>query len=353
MIKPSIPPTLFVTRKWPPAVGGMETWAYRLAGELSRLGPVRVVALPGRTDGRPPSVIKLLLFPLHVFVSFLAMHPRPAIVHIGDMALWPIGWCLGMRRHVVISAHGTDVAYPRRRGLKGALYGAYLRLGARVLPGAHVIANSRATAAAAEESGWNVGAIVPLATDMSATPTESHGRDILFAGRLIRQKGLSWFVREVMPLLPDDMRLKVAGTAWDPAEAAALQNPRVDFLGPLDEPSLSRAFASSLCVVVPNVELPSGEFEGFGLVACEAAACGGVVLAARTGGLTEAVRDGETGVLMPSGEPEAWATAIRQVASWSNDERARFTKQAQAAARKHYAWSRVARDTATVYSSAA
>ena len=45
---------MFITRKWPPAVGGMETWSVRLAEELARIGPVEVVALPGRADRRPP-----------------------------------------------------------------------------------------------------------------------------------------------------------------------------------------------------------------------------------------------------------------------------------------------------------
>jgi glycosyltransferase involved in cell wall biosynthesis len=333
----------------------METWSHRMAEELARLGPVEVVALPGRSDGRPPSVARLLEFPFTALRRFAAMAAKPGIVHLGDLALWPLGilaW-LAPGSTLAISAHGTDVSYHRRGGLKGGLYGAYLRMGARLFPRARVIANSRATADAAEETGWRVAAIVPLATDLTAPAAHGHDGSVLFAGRLVARKGFGWFAREVLPLLPATIRVKVAGTAWDAGENAALDNPRVDFLGPLHAGALARAYASALCVVVPNIELANGEFEGFGLVACEAAACGGVVLAASTGGLIEAVRDGHTGLLLPPGDAPEWSAAIERVMGWSEAERAQFTDRARTAARTHYAWPRVARETVAAYGSVA
>lgn len=346
------PRTLFVTRKWAPAVGGMETWSHRLSEELARLGPLEVVALPGRADGRPPSGARLLAFPSTVLRRFRAA--RPQVLHLGDMALWPLGLLAGRRTRVVLSAHGTDVAYHRRRGLKGALYGLYLRLGARLMRRARVIANSRATAAAAAETGWTDAVVVPLATDLRGPGTiPPHDGAILFAGRLVERKGCGWFVREVLPRLPAGTRLKVAGTAWHAEEAAVLAHPQVEHLGALAPHELAQAYARSLCVIVPNIEPASGEFEGFGLVACEAAACGGIVLAARTGGLVEAVRDGETGILLASGDAAAWAAAVREVMQWPDARRAAFADRAGQAARKHYAWPRVARETAAHYGSPA
>ena len=39
------PDILFVTRKWAPAVGGMETWSHQITAELAKLAPVEVVAI--------------------------------------------------------------------------------------------------------------------------------------------------------------------------------------------------------------------------------------------------------------------------------------------------------------------
>src|SRR3546814_6236030 len=50
---------LYLTRKWPPAVGGMETYSGKLTQALARCAdiPVSVIALPGRRNGQPPTEI--------------------------------------------------------------------------------------------------------------------------------------------------------------------------------------------------------------------------------------------------------------------------------------------------------
>lgn len=347
---------LFITRKWPPAVGGMETYSHRLSGELAKHVPVQTVALPGAPSGLPPGPVALIGFALRATGAYLSRQEPPAILHIGDLASWPLAllrWLRTPRPAVVLSAHGTDVSYPRRKGWKGRLYGAYLKLGARLNADAAVIANSAATASAAMETGWRGATIVPLATDLTASdslPTpEPH---LLFAGRLIEQKGCSWFVRSVLPQLPDRIRLKVAGPVWDKAEAIVLEHPRVDYLGLLDKDELVEAYRRALCVVVPNIELPSGEFEGFGLVAVEAAAVGGLVVAAATGGLIDAVEDGVTGFSVPSGDADAWRAKILDVWSWDPKARRQFLRRAMARCGEAYCWRRVAGDVLKVYDGA-
>jgi glycosyltransferase involved in cell wall biosynthesis len=62
------------------------------------------------------------------------------------------------------------------------------------------------------------------------------------------------------------------------------------------------------------VAVPSRRPEPLGLVALEAAAIGLPVVAAAHGGLTEALRDGETGLLVPPGDHRALARALRELA---------------------------------------
>jgi glycosyltransferase involved in cell wall biosynthesis len=233
------------------------------------------------------------------------------------------------------------------------LYGAYLRIGARLLTDAAVIANSRATSEVAGETGWRTAKVIPLAT--CAAPTEAptgHDGHLLFAGRLVERKGCAWFVRNVLPLLPDQIRLKVAGTIWDESEQAALDHPRVSYLGPLPQDALTEDYRRALCVFVPNIEPASGEFEGFGLVAPEAAAAGGVVVAAATGGLIDAVKDRETGFLVRPADAEAWARKIVEISRWSNEQRTAFTTEGMKEATAYYSWSRVAEEVLDVYAHA-
>ena len=345
------PRIVFVTRKWPPATGGMETYCYELTSALQRRLPIEVIALAGSPDGMPPRALALIGFGLKVFAMLLLGRRDYEVLHLADMAIWPLGLAARRGARVVISAHGTDVSFPRRGGLLGRAYGAYLRLGSRLLARARIVANSHATARELADTGWKTHTVIPLATTISPPAEISrHARTILFVGRLIPLKGCRWFVENVLPLLDTDIRLQVAGTCWDAGETSVLDHPRVDFIGRLDQANLASHYASALCVVVPNIAVPEGTFEGFGLVAPEAAACGGVVLAARSGGLTDAVIDGETGYLLPSGDAPAWAVKIAEITRWSARERGAFSTKARERAQAHFNWHRVAAQTQTSYS---
>ena len=346
------PRVAFVYRKWPPAMGGMETYAFRLAAELEPHAEVERLVLPGHSDGSVPRPAELLRFGLAAGARLL-FSPAPApVVHVADMASWPLAFCARIRRpgcRVLLSAHGTDVSYSARGGLRGRLYGAYLRLGARLLTGATVLANSAATARRAAAHGFAQVEVIPLAAEIEARPRRVPRRAVLFPGRLIRLKGCRWFIDEVLPRLPDEITLDVAGTVWDRDEEAALAHPRVRYLGKLDRPALAQACADALCVVLPNIEMADGTFEGFGLVGVEAAAAGGVVLGSNHGGIPEAVLDGRTGILLPSGDARAWAAQIEEIAGWSEERRAGFVARAQDVCDRHFTWSRVGRETAARY----
>ena len=344
------PEIMFVTRKWAPAVGGMETYSLRLTQALADKAGLDIVALPGRANGMPPGRLALLRFPFTILRRWLGRKLPPNVLHVGDMALWPVGLLAGNKTKVVLSAHGTDVAYQRRGGFKGGLYGAYLRLGARMMRKALVIANSRATRDVANESGWHSVEIVPLATDITGTvPDGSHNGRVLFAGRLIERKGCGWFVREVLPMLPEGVQLDIAGTVWTDQERAVLDDPRVRFLGPLSADELALAYRKALCVIVPNIPVSSGEYEGFGLVAPEGAAAGGIVLASRCDGLTDAMIDKVTGFLIEPKDALTWRDKIVELLDWSGEERRAFLEHSTPEAQRVYAWDRVAHDVLKAY----
>lgn len=345
---------MFVSRKWPPAMGGMETYSKELSDALRPYAEVETIALPGHPDGSVPGKAHLLWFGLRAAIRLLFARSPAAITHIADMASWPLALCARIRSpdaRRILSAHGTDVAYPLRGGVKGGLYGAYLRLGARLLGSVTVIANSAATAKAAKGYGYCDTVVVPLAAKVTAEAVGVNKNTILFSGRLVPRKGFAWFARNVLPLLPDEMTLEVAGTIWDPDESTMLDHPRVRYLDRLDQKNLWRSYAEALCVIVPNIDVPNGEFEGFGLVALEAAAAGGIVLASHHSGLKEAVMEGQTGFQITPGDPQAWADKIMEIAGWDDAKRSAFTRRAKDLCNRHFTWDRVAVDTFNAYGS--
>jgi glycosyltransferase involved in cell wall biosynthesis len=77
------------------------------------------------------------------------------------------------------------------------------------------------------------------------------------------------------------------------------------FLGRVDDEELAGLYAQARAYVLPNIE-------EFGIAAVEAQAAGRPVLAVAAGGALETVLDGETGVLVPEGDVEAMARAMRE-----------------------------------------
>ena len=330
----------------------METYSVRLAELLPEYCDLDVVALRGRDDGRAPSGLSVGLFGFHRFFSVL-IGKSVEVTHIGDLAAWPLalaGKLRNPRSSVVVSAHGTDVSFALREGIANQVYGAYVRLFGRLFPSAKIIANSQATADALGLAGLRAACVIPLAADgpsheITATPN-GH---VLFAGRLVRRKGLSWFVDNVLERLPSGTDLRVAGPEWDESEKHALRHPRVQYLGALDPEELRQAYADALCVIVPNLDMGVEHFEGFGLVAPEAATCGAVVLGANVGGLKDAIRDGETGFLLEPGDADVWCEKIVSIRDWSEEDRHAFVSASQEVCRTRFSWARVAKETFELY----
>ena len=339
---------LFLSRKWPPAMGGMETWAAELTAELGKDHDLDLHVLPGNPDGSAPGVLALLKFSMRTAASVAMRKGEVDVIKGGDLAVWPLVVLAGLRlrgARRALAAHGTDASFAARPGIAPALYRFYMRIGARLMPEVRVVANSAATADAARALGFHHVAVVPLATRAGHPAPPEPDMTLLFPGRILPLKGLSWFVREVLPALPEGLTLEVAGTVWDREEARVLDAPRVHYLGKLEQDELHSRMARARAVVLPNIPASAGHFEGFGLVAVEAAAAGAVVLAARLGGYKDSVRDGETGSLVAPQSAADWIEAIERVMEMTPEARRAWTSTAQAAVARHFTWDRVARDT--------
>src|SRR5688572_20439598 len=82
-------PLIFVTRKWPPAMGGIETYCLKLVEELRTRRRVELVALPGAPDGSVPRARQLLAFGFATCARILFGRALPDLIHVSDMASWP------------------------------------------------------------------------------------------------------------------------------------------------------------------------------------------------------------------------------------------------------------------------
>ena len=76
-----------------------------------------------------------------------------------------------------------------------------------------------------------------------------------------------------------------------------------------------------------DAALLSSRWENFPHLVVEALAVGTPVIATAVGGVPEVVRDGENGLLVPAGDPDALAAAIRRVLT-DDELRARLAASA-------------------------
>jgi glycosyltransferase involved in cell wall biosynthesis len=98
--------------------------------------------------------------------------------------------------------------------------------------------------------------------------------------------------------------IKVVGSGPDRQRLAARYADTAQFLGRISDSELEELYPRARALMVPNVE-------EFGITAVEAQASGRPVVASAAGGARETVIDGTTGVLVPPGDVDAFADAIR------------------------------------------
>jgi glycosyltransferase involved in cell wall biosynthesis len=150
------------------------------------------------------------------------------------------------------------------------------------------------------------------------------GSTLVFAGRLTAQKSLDVGLEALA--LSEGVTLLIAGDGPDRQDlerhAAKLAlDGRVRFLG-----ACSRETVFELLRAADAAFLPS-RWENFPHMVVEALAVGTPVLATRAGGVAEIVTDGQNGLLVPSGQPDALADAI---ARYFGDEELRARLRAGA-----------------------
>lgn len=349
---------LFITRKWAPAVGGMETYAFKLTEALSFRTDLEIKTLAGRSDGTPPGMISLAVFVVRA--AALLCRRKVDVVHVGDLVLWPLAliarWVRSAPR-IAMTAYGLDLIYGRRRGFLPWLYRHYLAAGVKFVGrSSRIIAISESTAALCREAGFSDVIVITLGVDIpmpltSLSAETSVGRPfVLFVGRLVRRKGVAWFAREVLPLLPESLQFVVVGKCWDEGEMSALQgSARIEYRDFVSSETLLALRREAVVVVMPNIRSDGLDVEGFGLTALEAAADGGVLLASAIEGIVDAVVDGVTGFLLPTKDAPRWAEKIDEIGAWSATERSMFVKGAKETIAKRFSWGAVADQTVDAY----
>ncbi len=163
-------------------------------------------------------------------------------------------------------------------------------------------------------------------------------------------KGVATLI-EALPHLPRSARLTLVDEAHaqNPALVRARQlgcADRLHVVGPLSVEALVARYRRAALLAVPS------RYEGFGLPAAEAMACGTPVVASASGALPEVLETAGGGVLVPRDAPEALAAGIRRLLE-RPEQRAALGALGRKGVVAAYSWPRIAARTAAIYAEVA
>lgn len=343
---------LFVSHKYPPSTGGMEKQSYELITGMQKCAVVHKIVHTGSE-----SYLQFFRRLNDRILKAIHCHPNISIIHFNDgliaaLSLWHSGYCHIKR---VVTVHGLDVVFPL------PLYQRFILK--RFNRFDHIIAVSDATAQAIIARGVKKNKVSVVANgidhDLSVSfPQESwskllqkynlptNKKILVTLGRPVKRKGFSWFIREVLPSLPEDTVLLMAGPfqeqpneqerwlrrlpkSWQhlamlflgyPSDQVELRTllrdnrfeNRLKHLGKLPLEDLKILLSHAHAFLMPNIKI-EGDMEGFGLVCLEASMCGTLVLASDIEGITDAIIHQKNGLQVAHENAEAWTNTIAEV----------------------------------------
>lgn len=379
------PPSLLLGFNFPPHEGGIA----RMIGEIARrYPPYSLVISTGAyhesaaSDGDFLQYIDRVSVPAKRLrtvtglirwttrVDRLARKFQPGFTWCGELkpAAYPARWLYG--RYGIpygVITYGAELLLLEQKAQRSKFK---RRTGRQLLEGASVfVAISRWTAEYTQRLLSEVGLerlaerirLVPLGTDPehfnvgldTSAIRRTYGLDggpwILTVARLDWHKGFDTVIKALPAVRAahPGARYAIAGVGESRASLEGLVaelrlGDAVRFLGFVPDAELPSLYnvADVFALISRRHDLL---VEGFGIAAVEASASGVAVVAAREGGMADAVRDGETGLLVDPYDPTDVAAALTKLLD-DDALRRRLGLAGRRAVEEFYNWDRVVRD---------
>ena len=344
------------TERYWPVIGGIEALVGKLLPSLRDLGH-NIIVITGKEvldwpDYEEHDGIAIHRFPFHQLASSrdisalartrqrlsrLCKEFAPELTHVHDVfpgALFCVGASGMAKPPLLLTLHCdmSDLACSKQ-----TLFGRVIR-SAQWVTGCSEVVLKKAQDAVPEIADHS--SVVYSGVEDSPvkpSPLPFDPPHILCMGRLRPGKGFDTAI-SALPLVQKrfpEVRLSVSGGG---PERAALErraadvgvSSSVNFLGWADPTSTNRRAIWDLINTATMVVMPSRQdgfwFEGFGMVAVEGSIMERPVVASRSGGLCNAVADGQTGLLVEPDDIPGFANAICELLE--NPSRAKEMGQA-------------------------
>ena len=332
---------LFISRAFPPVVGGIEKQNFELASSLGKLVDLDLVA-----NRRGKKFLPLFL-PYAAFCGLWKARKADYVL-LGDAVLSPVGLFLSilLNKRVYCIVHGLDITF------RNPLYQrVFVRFCLPRLSGLIAVGNATKTLTIAKGIHKEKVVFIPNGIrptdDGHARVSDDFRRQLperyfLFLGRLVPRKGVVWFLQTVAPKLPDSYHYVVAGDGPHRLTISAMceTHKNIVYLGEVSDNEKQYLYRNSIAFLQPNIPVEN-DIEGFGLVVLEAVAAGTIVYASNLEGLKDAVKNEKNGYLVEPKSGIQWVEALTNL-HWEK-ERSILIKEFKEYTLNHYHWDSVAK----------
>lgn len=164
--------------------------------------------------------------------------------------------------------------------------------------------------------------VIPMGTDLTHTfvpnPTIKRATNqLLFVGRLVEKKGLTYLLQALHQLQPNFPNLELIIAGSGPLKDQLIQQTQklgiahqVKFVGRLTHTELVTLYQTATLAVFPFIQTHDGDMEGLGLVVVEAMGCGCPVVASDLPAVRDVINNGNNGILVEPNNSRILAVSI-------------------------------------------
>lgn len=312
-------PALLLTLDYPPQPGGVANYYWQMIQHLPA-GCVRVVT----------NANNQLMSPwLKTWLVLRRQHRQQPFSKIIVGQILPLGtvvwlWHLVFGTPYIVWTHGMDISVPQRWWRKRWLVRHILHRAQAIITVSKYSADRLREITPHQE--WSKIMVLPPGPNSTpehsaeSLPVKLPPKYILSVGRLVARKGFDTVIAALrqLPQQYSDVQYCIAGDGPARAELEAqvqsLQlQPRVHFLGQVTDGQLVTLYQHCQYLVMPARRLPTGDFEGFGIVVLEANAFGKPAIGSTVGGMADAIEHEQTGLLVPPDDVTQLADAMQHL----------------------------------------
>ncbi|MFQ5884497.1 MAG: glycosyltransferase [Thermoplasmata archaeon] len=165
---------------------------------------------------------------------------------------------------------------------------------------------------------------------------------VLFVGRLSEKKGIEDLLVAFRSFSQEEERARLwivgSGPLYESLKQRASEGIDARFFGRVPDEQLNELFLAADVVVVPSVTTSYGDVEGLPVVVMEAMTAGKPIIATDVGGISDAIEDERTGLLIPERSPEIIENGLRRFRE-DREFRESVARNAAEKARTQYSWS--------------